>query len=180
MPIPFETLEEHETFLTDKGYLSERFMSATQKGYWLKEFTEQYNQCIAAVITYGTKQQFTMPLIGAYNGWLDKMKLELFYYMKPGSDVLSMFMAETSIGESRVRRDEYGEEDFVKRANQRVILKHRGSLPAADPFYKKLVQQAKKERTYNLYGRLKKDFQLNRNPDNDYEPTTRLKKVIRR
>ena len=108
MPVYFDTPEENYTFLTDKGYLSERFMTATQAGYWFKEFTELYDQCCKNVVSTNAKDQFTMPLYGAYNDWLDKMKLELFYYMKPGGRILSLFMAEASIGDSGFKRDQHG------------------------------------------------------------------------
>ncbi len=153
MEFRFEQLDKHYDLLANKGYFSEHFKTATQLGYWLREFEDQYRQAVDLSVTEGGPRRFVIESSGQFNHHLDRVNFRFHYQYDPSQDHISLQSIRASMG----------------KVSERYLFKKPIAFPEAQEVYDVLLHKSVNKQKYDLYKRLQREFHLQRDPLNDHK-----------
>ncbi len=149
----YETPQDQLDLLFEKGYLSENFKTGTKVGYWLKEFTEEYERNRADALIDGQERRFTMSIAGKFNGDLETVHFLFRYKYNPATDTLSLSSVQGRLGKE----------------HEVFYLSKEGDLPTPDAIYQYLRNPESKENDVTMFIRLHLKYLKDRDPANDHK-----------
>jgi hypothetical protein len=147
----YSTLDEHIELLTVKGYFAENFKTAAQLGYWLREFGEQFDQCLKEAMMERGESRFMMPITGTFNNGLHSVRFIFRYKYDYNAGDLSLVSLHTQLGQ----------------ATKTYYITDPEKLVRPEEVYECLNRPIAAENNIRLYIKLWHEFQHQRNPDND-------------
>jgi hypothetical protein len=153
MPVPYHTLEQHKQLLQDRGYLDPHFLTATQVGYWLQQFQQQFDQSFQQAHLGDQPERFMMDLWGKFNNYLDKIHYTLRYKYDPALEHLRLFSLHAALG----------------KFSKTFYFDDQQDLPSAQTVYELLAMPQTLKEHQPLFTRLAQEFRLDRDPENDYK-----------
>ena len=148
----YETPDDHFELLSEKGYLSENFKAGSKVGYWLREFTQEYERVRYDGVTSDQEQKFTMSITGNFNADLERVSFLFRYKYHPENDSISLWSVHARLGKESVS----------------LYLPTSEDLPASDAIYKYLRNPLGKENDTTMFIRNYFQFMRDRDPGNDY------------
>lgn len=154
MSQPSSVIRPSIELLQEKGYLDTNFKTPTQMGYWIREFEEQFNQCREEAHLSGSLARFSIDLSGKFNDHLDTIHFTFRYSYNPDAEALRL----TSL---HARLYQFSRPFYFGAP---------GDLPSAQEVYDRLAKAVALKNNEPMYKELQKQFDRDRNVDNDYAP----------
>lgn len=149
----YNTLEQHQQLLHEKGFLAPHFIGVTEVGYWLLRFQQQFEQTVQQALLEQQPERFMVELWGKFNNYLDKVHYTLRYKYDPDSERLSLMSLRAALG---------------KHAKAYYFSDHH-ELPTPESIYDLLAVPEMLKNHRPLFKRLQREFEQDRNPLNDYK-----------
>jgi hypothetical protein len=143
MPAIFNSFDDLETELSEKGYLGGEFKVDYQVGHWLRELHESYNQSQYQAITSGYPSKFSTDMKGKFNSQLDILSFRFHFEYDPGKDALNLNIVSARNG----------------KIGKVYILSQRQALPSASAIYTVLTKRAGKRQDSNRFREMKREIQ---------------------
>lgn len=154
MPPPYITPDQHIELLSDLGYLAGDIKAAKEVGYWIRQFKQEFELAKGRAAVEDDIVRFTIPLVGNFNNYLEKVFFEFRYSYDPKTDELSLEVLNARMGRFRKTYQPSSPEKLVTAAE----------------VYESLSRPAIQDNNTAMYIRLWLEAERDKNRDNDYDP----------
>src|ERR1700754_3248470 len=138
--------------LAEKGYLADNFKTGTQLGSWLKDFRERLDSCQQQAKLHEEPRNLLMETMGRFQAGLELVFFTFRYRYDPQQDTLTLKSLYA-------RLDKHSKSYKITGDNLR---------PASE-VHETLSRPAAMENYAPLYKQLQRDFDRDRNADDDYQ-----------
>src|SRR5258708_3208788 len=145
------TFDNEEERLGEKGYLAENFKTGSQLGYWLKDFKDRFILSQQQAKLDGQAKNFQMETFGKFNEGLELVFFTLRYRYDPDQDSLTLKSLYARLGK-----------------HSKTYVVTNDNLKFASEVHETLTRPVVVDKYAPLYNQLQRDFERDRNPDNDY------------
>ena len=163
----YRSFDDHVTLLTEKGYLESNFKTPAQLGEWLREFRQALDHAITQAGLNGGSSDFMIPLHGKFNEGLDTVTFNFQYRYHIETEALTLVALRTYMNKGDVN---------YAHAKHRKTFRINNPADLVPPAEVHTRLSAPDELTDNLplWARLYRDFEREKNQDNDPKPDPKL------
>jgi hypothetical protein len=163
----YRTFDDQVTLLTEKGYLESNFKTPAQLGEWLREFRQAVDNAISQAELNGGSCDFMIPLHGKFNEGLDTVTFNFQYRYDLQTEALTLLALRTHMNKGDVK--------YAHAKHRKTFrLKNPADLVLPAEVYARLSAPDELTENLPLWARLYRDFQRDKNPENDPKPDRKL------